>query len=667
MEQKYDSRTIRQQGSQTEIDLKHLYNIIRRSLLRISLLTVLTAIFAALIIAQLPSVYKATAIVQLQGEEGQLQTKQTSQISVTEVLQNGVNRNDDYQTQIEILRSDQLTENVINQLELRQHPYYTQPAQVNLFKSLADWPSLIQLSQVLQSDNQQQNIPPDAQTFNAKIKSAVSIIPSNDKQLINIHYEHRNPELAALIANTYARAYIQHGRDFQLRQASHASQWLEDGVQVLKDNLYNAEQKLADFLQQDNLINDSDAEPLISNELENLTTRLSLIRSEKVIAEALYQQANQAQHVSQERFSIKKHELELELMAALEQKKAEYREIIKHKTRYNSLRQEIIASRELYTLFQSQLSAANLSNDFNLSAAILASTATPPQAPFKPRRILIFTLVIILTIIILTLHALFRAFYRVNQDNIINLKPALLGTLPNLKSADRQFKQLSPQQLFQSNDTVRDAAQNLRASLQMSTLGQKQQVIVITSAAAGEGKSTAAIYLAMALAQSKKTIIIDADMRKPSISKKMGIPKAHTGLSDILTKGGSLSDSIWYDEQTKLGVMPVGERPENPLNLFSSKRFKSCLTILKSQYDYIIIDSPPSQPVSDTFIIGQSADINIVVTRSYHSRKNEVDDSIALFARHNIKVNGIILNNVSLQDDKRYQNNQKASSPSYSA
>jgi succinoglycan biosynthesis transport protein ExoP len=677
--QKYDSNAIPQQGSRNEINLKHLYNIIRRSLLRISLLTVLTALFAAIFIAQLPDTYKATAVVQLQADAVPLQTEQLSLTSVNDVLQNevniAVNRNDYYQTQIEILRSDQLTEKVIAQLKLRQHPYYTQPAQANLFirglnnlmrelNSLPDWPLLIQLKQALHPYIQQPNIPPEAQAFNAQIKSAVNINPVEKTQLINISYEHRNPELAARIANAYANVYIQHDRDFRVQQTINAFQWLEDGVQILKDNLNKAEQNLADFLQQDNLIDDSDAEQFTANELKKLTTKLNLIRNKKIIAEAQHQQASQTQNVSKDLSLIKKNELAI--MAVLAQKKAEYRELVEHKTRYHRLRQALTSSRELYDIFLSQLKESRLKKNsithvIDQSATTLASTATPPQSPFKPKRILIFVLVVLLTIITLILHAVLRAFYRVNQDNIIRLQPTLLGTLPNLKSAEKRFKQLSPQQLFQSNKTVCAAAQRLRTSLQMSTLGQKQQVIVITSAATGEGKSTAAIYLAMALAQSTKTIIIDADIRKPSIGKKMGIPKAHTGLFDILTEGGSLIDSIWYDEQTKLSVMPVGERPDNSLNLFSSKRFKSCLTILKSQYDYIIIDSPHSQSVSDTFVIGQSADVIIVVTRSNHSKKNEIDHSIALLARHNIKVNGIILNNVSPLDDKRYHNHKKIS------
>jgi succinoglycan biosynthesis transport protein ExoP len=172
VEQKYDSNPIPQQGSQNEIDLKHLYNIIRRSLLRISLLTVLTAIFAAIFIAQLPAIYKATAVVRLQTESP----------SLTSV--NGVLKNDYYQTQIEILRSDQITEKVIAQLKLRQHAYYIQPARTNLFirglnnlmrelNSQPDWLLLLQ----------QQNRPPNAQAFNAQIKSAVSINPVKKRSL----------------------------------------------------------------------------------------------------------------------------------------------------------------------------------------------------------------------------------------------------------------------------------------------------------------------------------------------------------------------------------------------------------------------------------------------------------------------------------------------------
>ncbi len=135
----------------------------------------------------------------------------------------------------------------------------------------------------------------------------------------------------------------------------------------------------------------------------------------------------------------------------------------------------------------------------------------------------------------------------------------------------------------------------------------------------------------------------------------MGIPNQQRGLIDILTKSGSLNSYIWHDEQTQLAIIPAGELTQSPSNLLNSVRFASCLKILRSQYDYIIIDSPPSLLVSDALIIGQHADFNILITRSNNSKIGELSNTIELLAKHNVSTDGIILNQESLKHDKRYQ------------
>ena len=618
-----------------EIDLKHLINIIRRTLPRIITITIIVAIVAVIVSVKLPPIYRATAVLKLQ-------TEQALPVSIKGVLEHNINSKNYFQTQIEILRSDLITGKVIHQLELMQHPYYTQPPQPSLLFQTAAWlPEWGLLQQFKQATTLPVKPKLSLQPFTRQIKAAVSINPIKNTQLINISYEHRQPELAAEIANAYVQAYIQHIRDFRIQQTINASSWLEDGVLILKDNLNQAEQALADFLQQENLNYDSEVAHLTSNELNNLTHKLNQIRA-----------ALLTQSFKKNLALIKQNEQAV--LTELEQKKAEYRSIIRQKTRYKALSREVASSSELYNMFLMRLKETNLTNELNPSTANQTSIAKPPLETFKPKRTLILLFVILLALIGLVLHALFRSFWLVNQDNISQLQPQLLGSIPNLKAADKQFRQLSPQQLFQANNMIREAAQSLATTLQLSMPTHKQQIIVLTSAGVAEGKSTVAMFLAMALAQNSKALLIEADLRKPSIAKKMGIPTTRAGLTDILRNGGRLSDSIWYDSVSQLAVMPAKEVKDNPLNLLNSKRFQSCLTIFKSQYDYIVIDSPPSQLVSDTFIIAQAADINILVTRANVSKRHELDDTIAELSKHSINVNGIILNNVALQDDKKY-------------
>ncbi|MBL1417755.1 MAG: polysaccharide biosynthesis tyrosine autokinase [Moritella sp.] len=710
MGQKFKTHSGLQQGGQDEIDLTHLVNIIRRSFLRICVLTTLVAIIAAMFISDLPPIYKASTVLQLQ-------IQQAKPIAIQGVLQNDINNKDYFQTQIEILRSDLITEKVISKLTLFQHPFYTQHKPRNKFAEI-----LHNLKNRLSPTTTSVQII-DPQDFIGQIKSAVHISLIKNTPLLTISYEHFSADLAALIANTYADVYIQHNRNFRVQQTVTASLWLKDGVQVLKDNLNLAESNLTDFLQQENLIHDSGIDNFTATELQNLTTKLNTIRSELISAQTLYRQINQAQDLDlltstsikalsnqvvivelrtdytrakdniaqlskrygplhdkmihanaqlsvaednaqkalqQLALGFKKSLTLLEqnesaVIAALEAKKADHRTLIKQKARYTELNRELTSSNELYNMFLMRLKETSLTNDLNLSTVTITDIAKTPRSPFKPKRALILVLVILLTLMLLVAHALITALFFVNQDNLKNLSVPLLGSLPNLKMIDKKFHLKSPQQLFLTNSMIFEATQSLRTSLQLSARTKKQQIIMLTSSTIAEGKSTSAIYLAMALAQSHKTIILEADMRKPSVRKKMGIPNTQKGLVDILTTSGNLNSYIWHDPHSKLAVLCAGELTDSPSNLLSSTRFASCLAILRAQYDYIIIDSPPSLLVSDAFIIGQHSDFNILVTRSNKSKIGDLSNTIELLAKHGVSTDGIILNQESLKNDKRYQ------------
>ncbi|SGY96906.1 GumC family protein [Moritella viscosa] len=715
MEQKYDTHSGFPQGGQDEIDLTHLFNIIRRSFLRICIITTIVSVIAAIFISDLPPIYKASTVLQLQ-------THQAKPIAIQGLLQNDINSKDDFQTQVEILRSDVITEKVITKLNLSQHPAYTRDKPNSKLSLILD--NIIHFVSPATKQVQIKPINPiNPHAFIGQIKSAMNVSLIKNTQLLTISYEHNVPELAALIANTYADVYIQHNRDFRVQQTVAASLWLKEGVQALKDNLDTAESNLTHFLQQENLIDDSGIDNFTATELQNFTTKLNTIRSELISAKTLYQQISQSENLdlltSTSIKALSNHAVIIELrneytqarhniaelskrygpqhdkmiqanaqlsaaeenaqnalqqlalgfkknlslleqnesavIAVLESKKAEHRTLIKQKARYKELNRELTSSNELYNMFLMRLKETNLTNNLNLSTATIIDIAKTPLSPFKPKRSLILVLVILLTLMLLVAHALLQALFFVNQDNITNLPAPLLGSLPNFKAIDKKFYQQSPQQLFIGNKIIFEAAQSLRTSLQLSARAKKLQVIMISSNTVGEGKSTSAIYLAMALAQTHRTIILEADLRRPSVRRKMGIPNSQPGLADILSKGGSLNSYIWRDQQTNLAVLSAGELTESPSNLLSSTRFASCLTILRSQYDYIIIDSPPSQLVSDALIIGQQSDFNILVARSNNSKIGELNSTIKLLAKHGVCTDGIILNQESLKNDKRYQ------------
>ncbi len=174
---------------------------------------------------------------------------------------------------------------------------------------------------------------------------------------------------------------------------------------------------------------------------------------------------------------------------------------------------------------------------------------------------------------------------------------------------------------------------------------QKCAIIGVTSSMRGEGKSTTAVNLSYVLAESgKRVLLIDGDLRIPSIAKKMEIASS-PGLTDMLMnfdtqqlnffKSKLLND--WY-------ILPSGDLPPNPSELLSSRRMESVLKALSEKFDYIIIDLPPVNIVSDALAISNLITGMLVVIREDYAEKKEVEYCFRQLKLSNVNVLGCVLN-----------------------
>ncbi len=170
-------------------------------------------------------------------------------------------------------------------------------------------------------------------------------------------------------------------------------------------------------------------------------------------------------------------------------------------------------------------------------------------------------------------------------------------------------------------------------------------VIGVTSAMRGEGKSTTAVNLSYVLAESgKKVLLVDCDLRIPSVAKKMQIEN-EVGLTDLL-KGGesfhmkkfqSQHYSNWY-------ILPSGPLPPNPSELLGSKKMENVLKILSENFDYIILDLPPVNIVSDALTVSKYIDGMIVVIREDYTEKKELENCFRLLKLSDVNVLGCVIN-----------------------
>lgn len=173
----------------------------------------------------------------------------------------------------------------------------------------------------------------------------------------------------------------------------------------------------------------------------------------------------------------------------------------------------------------------------------------------------------------------------------------------------------------------------------------KCPIIGVTSSMRGEGKSTTAINLAYVLAESgKKVLLIDGDLRIPSIAKKMGI-KSSPGLTDLLMGFESQQmSSFKTDVLDNWYVIPSGDLPPNPSELLGSRRMESILNIMTEKFDYIIVDLPPVNIVSDALAISSLITGMVIVIREDYTEKKELEACFRLLNLSNVNVLGTVLN-----------------------
>lgn len=174
--------------------------------------------------------------------------------------------------------------------------------------------------------------------------------------------------------------------------------------------------------------------------------------------------------------------------------------------------------------------------------------------------------------------------------------------------------------------------------------GVKCPVIGVTSSTRGEGKSTTAVNLSYVLAESgNKVLLIDGDLRIPSIAKKMGLDST-PGLTDLLMGKEVPSDKFKSDLLDNWYIVPSGDLPPNPSELLGSRRMETFLNAMTDKFDYIIIDLPPVNIVSDAMAISKLTAGMIVVIREDYSEKKELEKCFRQLKLSGAKVLGCVMN-----------------------
>lgn len=185
--------------------------------------------------------------------------------------------------------------------------------------------------------------------------------------------------------------------------------------------------------------------------------------------------------------------------------------------------------------------------------------------------------------------------------------------------------------------------------------GIENKVIAVTSCMPDDGKTTVSFQLASALAENgKKTLYIDADLRKSVFTQRFEVKENPKGISHYLSGQATLTEVLFKTNRERLYVIPVGAFPNNPTELFGKERFGQLLEELKKVFDYVIIDTPPLGSVIDAAVIAKRCDASILVVASDSCSRGFVKSVITRLKNANSNFLGVVLNKVATKGNTYY-------------
>lgn len=200
----------------------------------------------------------------------------------------------------------------------------------------------------------------------------------------------------------------------------------------------------------------------------------------------------------------------------------------------------------------------------------------------------------------------------------------LVGSIPIDKDRRNQ-----PAISFESdNSAIAESFRKLRTNLQFLNVDNPPRVIVVTSSAPNEGKSTTAINIALALAEADHNVVlIDGDLRRPSLAKYLDLVGS-VGISTVLSGGAPLSEVLQQTKYPRLTVLAAGPTPPNPSELLGSQATKKILRDLREQFDYVIVDSSPLLAVTDGAILSADADGALLISRFGQTKRDQLAQAV---------------------------------------
>ncbi|HHP8739318.1 TPA: polysaccharide biosynthesis tyrosine autokinase [Acinetobacter baumannii] len=323
---------------------------------------------------------------------------------------------------------------------------------------------------------------------------------------------------------------------------------------------------------------------------------------------------------------------------------------------YLQLYRDVKVNTELYTSLLNSYQQLKIANAGEIGNVRIIDTAVEPVKPVKPKKLIVLILSIFVGGFIGVLIALLRNMMRsgVNDSTQIEneLDLPVYATVPRSPIQETRMSILKKKKSIpilavkSSDDIAIESLRSIRTAIHFALTTAKNNIIMIAGPSPEVGKSFISTNLATIFAQgNKRVLLIDADMRRGYMHKYFDVD-VKPGLSELLSGQADLQKVLHKTQVTNLDVITRGKSPTNPSEMLSSTQFKDLLEKFQSQYDHIIIDTPPVLAVTDGIIISQYTGVNLIVARYAKSQMKELELTVNRFEQAGVKVNGFILNDI---------------------
>lgn len=466
--------------------------------------------------------------------------------------------------------------------------------------------------------------------------------------VLGLNYQGQDKEHITKVLNTILNAYSQQNVERRSAETAQTLKFLDEQLPELKQQLDVAEREFNKFRQGFNTVDVTKESELYLTQSVALETQKAEL--EQKVAEAGAKYTNEhpiMQQMNAQLGAINKKINELD---------GTLKQLPDLQRRYLQLFREVEVKQQLYTALLNSYQQLRIAKAGEIGNVRIVDTAVEPIEPIKPKKLQILILSIFLGGFLGTLLALLRNMMRSGIKDSSQIENELdlpvYATVPRSPVQESRIKMLKKHKkipilaIKNSDDIAIESLRSMRTAIHFALSSARNNVIMISGPAPEVGKSFISTNLATILAQAdKRVLIIDADLRRGYLHKYFNI-ETQPGLTDYMTDQHSLQNIIRDTEVAGLSVITRGKSPSNPSEMLSSEKFKQLLEQLSTQFDHVIIDTPPVLAVTDGIIISQYAGVNLVIARYAKTQMKELEITVNRFEQAGVKVNGFILNDI---------------------